>query len=68
MVALIVGIANSAWSLLLEMSPYLLLGFFVAGLLKTDKLVKVGGKFETNTVIKNIQSAGFIIEEKGRIK
>lgn len=33
MVALIVGIANSAWSLLLEMSPYLLLGFFVAGLL-----------------------------------
>ncbi len=54
MAALIVGIANSAWNLLLEMSPYLLLGFFVAGLLKTDKLVKVGGKFETNTVIKNI--------------
>jgi hypothetical protein len=36
--------------------------------LKTDKLVKVGGKFENDTVIKNIQSAGFIIEEKRRIK
>ena len=34
----------------------------------TDKLNKVGGKFENNTFIKNIQSAGFSIEEKRIIK
>jgi len=40
----IIDIANIAWQLLLEMSPYLLLGFFVAGILNImiprDKIYK----------------------------
>lgn len=36
MVALIVSIFNSAWRLFLEMSLYLLLGFFVAGLFRWE--------------------------------
>jgi len=40
----IIDIANIAWQFLLEMSPYLLLGFFVAGILNIiiprDKIYK----------------------------